>query len=340
MYAVMLSLAAVDSQEDSMESGRAIMVRQTARRTQDSVPQMVESLFSCVIFAKDLAARCKDRVLQLTDDVTQTVAQDLENVLQNIYDDLGSLSASTFGSNAYMDVLIKSQGHSKAGVSMNVVSSKPRRRSLHDTDTPRLVDFLQGMYHESHEFGGEMFSTLPEVAEYIEPLYDAFLCPLTNEVMNDPVTTESGVTYERRAIEEYIERFVDSSEPIYCPVTKMPVQSKTMMSNTSLKSVIEEWTMRNEAMRVRIARTALSLSTADTMVLDAIHELKLLAKLRVKNRELMHKIGVTKFVARLLDNHNAQIRCDTLELLSLLVEEEEGKVSRIFSCLMEMICNL
>ncbi|KAK3158975.1 hypothetical protein QOZ80_2AG0144120 [Eleusine coracana subsp. coracana] len=308
-----------------MESGMAIMERQTARRTQTNVPQMVESLFASVIFAKDLAARCKDRVFQLTDEVTQNIAQDLENVLQNIYDDLGSISASAFGSNAYMDVLIKSQGYSEADMSMNVVGNRPKRRSLHDIDTPKLVDFLQGMYHESHEFGGQMFSTLPEVAEYIEPLYDAFLCPLTNEVMNDPVTTESGVTYERRAIEEYIERFVDSSEPIYCPVTKMPMQSKTMASNVSLKSVIEEWIMRNEAMRVRIARTALSLSTADTMVLEAIHELKLLAKLRQKNRELMHKIGVTKFVARLLDNHNAQIRCDTLELLCLLVEDEEGK---------------
>jgi hypothetical protein len=338
MHAVMLSVAVFDNQEDSMESDRAIMERQTARRAQNNVSQMVESLFSSVIFAKDLAARCKDRVLQLTDDVTQTIAQDLENVLQNIYDDLGSISA--FSSNAYMDVLMKSQGYSEAYISMNVVNNKPRSRSLCDIDTPRLVDFLQGMYHESHEFGGQMFSTLPEVAEYIEAPYDAFLCPLTNELMNDPVTTESGVTYERRAIEEYIERFVDSSEPIYCPVTNMPMQSKTMMSNASLKSVIEEWTMRNEAMRVRIARTALSLSTADTMVLESVHELKLLAKLRGKNRELMHKIGVTMFVARLLDNHNAQIRRDSLELLCLLVEDEEGKVSRKFSCLMEMICNL
>lgn len=308
MHAVMLSVVATNSQEDSMESGTAIMERQTARRAHTNVSQIVESLFASVIFAKDLAARCKDRVLQLTDEVTQNIAQDLENVLQNIYDDLGSISASAFGSNSYMDVLIKSQGYSGADISMNVVSNRPRRRSLRDIDTPRLVDFLQGMYHESHEFGGQMFTTLPEVAEYIEPLYDAFLCPLTNEVMNDPVTIESGVTYERKAIEEYIDKFVGSSEPIYCPVTKMHMQSKTMMGNASLKSVIEEWTMRNEAMRVRIARTALSLSTADTMVLEAMHELKLLAKLRGKNRELMHKIGVTKFIARLLDSHNAQIR--------------------------------
>lgn len=331
----MLSVATINvSQENSMESARATMERQTARRTQTDVTQMIESLFASVNLAKDLSARCKGRALQLTDGEIQNIAHDLENVLQNIYDDLSRIPASSFGNNTYMDVLIKSQsmrGYSEADISMNVMGN--RRRSVRNNDTPRLVDFLQGMYHESDEYGGQMFNTLSEVAEYIEPLYDAFFCPLTNEIMTDPVTTESGLTCDRRAIEEYIEQFSDSSEPVYCPVTKMPMQSKTVMSNASLKSVIEEWTMRNEAMRVRIARTALSLSGADTMVLEAMHELKLLAKLRGKNRELMHKIGVTKFLARLLDNHNAQIQCDALELLCLLAEDEEGKVSRKLSCL-------
>ncbi|KAL6911408.1 hypothetical protein ACP4OV_000213 [Aristida adscensionis] len=324
----MLSVTTVNvSQENSMELGRAVMERQTARRAPNNATQVIESLFASVNLAKDVAAGCKGRALQLTDDEIQNMTQNLEIVLQTIYDGLGRISASAFGGNAYMDVLIKSQSmrrFSDADTSMNVVSNKPRR-SFQDNDTPKLVDFLQGIYQESHEFGGQMFNSLPDVAEYIEPLYDAFFCPLTNEIMTDPVTTETGVTYDRRAIEEYIERLADSPEPIYCPVTKMPMQSKMMMSNASLKSVIEEWTMRNETMRVRIARTALSLSTADTMVLEAIDELKLLAKIRGKNRELMHKIGVTKFLARLLENHNTQIRCDALELLCLLVQDEEGK---------------
>ncbi|CAN6253446.1 unnamed protein product [Urochloa humidicola] len=324
----MLSVATINvSQENSMESVRATMERQTARRTQTDVTQMIESLFSSVNLAKDLSARCKSKALQFTDDEMQNIAQDLENALKNIYDDLGRIPASAFGNNAYIDVLIKSQsmrGYSKAEIPMNVMGNRPRR-SFRDYNTPKLVDFLQGMYHESHEYGGQTLNTLPEVAEYIEPVYDAFFCPLTNEIMTDPVTIQSGVTCDKRAIEEYIERFPDSSEPLCCPVTKMPMHSKTVMSNASLKSVIEEWTMRNEAMRVRIARTALSLSTADTMVLEALHELKLLAKLRGKNRELMHKIGVTKFLARLLDNHSAQIQCDALELLCLLAEDEEGR---------------
>jgi hypothetical protein len=37
------------------------------------------------------------------------------------------------------------------------------------------------------------------------------------------------------------------------------------------------------------------------MVLEAIHELKVLARMRRKIRDQMHKIGITKFLARLLE---------------------------------------
>ena len=110
----------------------------------------------------------------------------------------------------------------------------------------------------------------------------------------------------------------------------MAMQSKTLRSNVPLKSTIAEWITRNEATRVRIARTALSMATTEAMVLEAIHELKVLARLRRKNRDQMHKIGITKFLARLLDHKDGLIRCDSLDLLSLLVEDDAGKVCQMF----------
>lgn len=290
--------------------------------------QMPEFPPACVNLAKELTARCRARALQLTDDEILSITQDLESVIENLCDYIGRVPTSALGSNAYTDGAVKAlsvRGFLEDDMLTNAVNSMPNRKYFHDSNMPRLVEFLQGMYHESDEFGGHLFSSLPEVSEYIEPLYDALFCPLTNQVMTNPVLTESGVTYERRAIEEHFERFADSSENVICPVTKMPLQSKTLMNNASLKSVIAEWTMRNEAMRIRIARTALSLSSTEAMVLEAIHELKSLAKLRGKNREQMHKIGVTRLLARLLDNHNVQIRHSALELLCFLVEDEEGK---------------
>ena len=42
----------------------------------------------------------------------------------------------------------------------------------------------------------------------------------------------------------------------------------------------------------------------------------------------MHKIGITKYLARLLENKDALIRCDSLDLLCLLVEGDTGKVRK------------
>ncbi|CAN6253445.1 unnamed protein product [Urochloa humidicola] len=141
----MLSVATINvSQENSMESVRATMERQTARTTQTDVTQMIESLFSNVNLAKDLSARCKSKALQFTDDEMQNIAQDLENALKNIYDDLGRIPSSAFGSNAYIDVLIKSQsmrGYSEAEIPMNVMGNRPRR-SFRDYDTPKLAGGL------------------------------------------------------------------------------------------------------------------------------------------------------------------------------------------------------
>ncbi|KAG8072224.1 hypothetical protein GUJ93_ZPchr0006g45949 [Zizania palustris] len=289
---------------------------------------MPESPLACVNLAKDLTARCRGRALQLTDDEMLSITQDLESVIQNLCDYISRISTTTFDSNAYADVMFKSlpvRGYLEDDMLTNAMSIMPNRRPFHSSNTARLVDFLQGMYHESHEFRGQTFSSLPEISKYIEPLYGAFFCPLTNEVMTDPVLIESGVTFERRSIEEHFEMFADSSETVSCPVKKIALQSKMMTSNASLKSVIAEWTRRNEAMRIRIACTALSLSSTDAVVLEAIHELKSLVKVRGKNREQMHKVGVTRFLARLLDNNNVHIQRRALELLCLLVEDEEGK---------------
>ncbi|KAL6631267.1 hypothetical protein ACP70R_028117 [Stipagrostis hirtigluma subsp. patula] len=345
---LMSSAATVDAeQEHFMDVGSQIhhapvtMELEKAQNSPAGTTHIVEYLAANVDLAKDLVARCSAIAQQLMDDDLLGITEDLDNVIKNISNELSRLPASAFVSSRFPDAAVSGHlqvlrnrqdlydqpscdGYSEIELSMVVSNDRPRRRALHNSDMPRLVDFLQGMFQESHEFGGQSFTSLPEVAEYVEPLYDSFFCPLTNKVMVDPVTTESGVTYDRRAIEDYFDKFTDTSGPVICPVTKMAMQSRTLRSNVPLKSTIAEWIMRNEATRVRIARTALSLATTEAMVLEAIHELKVLARLRRKNRDQMHKIGITKFLARLLDHKDSLIRCDSLDLLCLLVEDDTG----------------
>ena len=65
---------------------------------------------------------------------------------------------------------------------------------------------------------------------------DDFICPITAEIMTDPVSTSDGFTYERAAITEWL-RTKETS-----PKTGVKLESKALIPNHSLRSVIRAFT--------------------------------------------------------------------------------------------------
>ena len=66
---------------------------------------------------------------------------------------------------------------------------------------------------------------------------DRFRCPLTLQVMVDPVTTVHGHTFERDALLHYLELYGQ------CPFTTLPLNpSYDMKRNLDLQDQIMEWT--------------------------------------------------------------------------------------------------
>jgi hypothetical protein len=63
-----------------------------------------------------------------------------------------------------------------------------------------------------------------------------FICPITHEMMKDPVTAEDGFSYERLAIEEWFSR-----DKIVSPMTNMPLTTKEVVTNGSLKKAIDDY---------------------------------------------------------------------------------------------------
>ena len=61
---------------------------------------------------------------------------------------------------------------------------------------------------------------------------DEYICPITSEIMTDPVSTSDGFTYERAAITEWL-RTKDTS-----PKTGAKLESKALIPNHTLRSVI------------------------------------------------------------------------------------------------------
>ncbi|XP_027512035.1 WD repeat, SAM and U-box domain-containing protein 1 isoform X1 [Corapipo altera] len=68
------------------------------------------------------------------------------------------------------------------------------------------------------------------------PVPDEFLCPITRELMKDPVIAADGYSYEREAMEHWISNKRRSS-----PMTNLPLHSLMLTPNRTLKMAITRW---------------------------------------------------------------------------------------------------
>ena len=62
-----------------------------------------------------------------------------------------------------------------------------------------------------------------------------FMCPITRQLMRQPVVASDGHSYEFLAISKWLEGFIRS------PMTGQEMTSKIIIPNFSLKSLIDEW---------------------------------------------------------------------------------------------------
>lgn len=70
-----------------------------------------------------------------------------------------------------------------------------------------------------------------------------FLCPISLEIMRDPVTLCSGITYDRESIEQWI--FCSKNKT--CPITRQPLPDLDMTPNHTLRRLIQAWCVTNAA---------------------------------------------------------------------------------------------
>jgi hypothetical protein len=84
--------------------------------------------------------------------------------------------------------------------------------------------------------GGSGGAAGPSAACVAAAVPDEYICPITAEIMTDPVSTLDGFTYERAAITEWL-RTKDVS-----PKTGATLESKALIPNHSLRSMIRSFT--------------------------------------------------------------------------------------------------
>jgi hypothetical protein len=86
---------------------------------------------------------------------------------------------------------------------------------------------------------------------------DKFVCPLTNSIMIDPVTTREGHTYEREALEKFVARHGSIS-----PFSGKPLREPEFYANKKLAWEIKKWKSERPAPEVETTEVDVQESSA------------------------------------------------------------------------------
>ncbi|CAL5354904.1 unnamed protein product [Camellia sinensis] len=337
----------------------AVMELQTTENSSTITAKILQSLSKSIGLAKEIVGKCQKGAHKSLNFEVRSAIEQLEGVIKHIGEDLSSIPSSTFADQEYIEIAVRSLSKEMKSVHFEVTQIQlPEKKELQpfiarkeqapietdlyaidvelsmestqSSDIPYLhpVESLEsiirsGQTRDMNSSSGSS-TTLPHV-EYMEPLYDTFFCPLTKKIMDDPVTIESGVTYERKAITEWFGNS-KNKEHIICPKTGKKLVSRVLSTNMALKATIDEWKERNEASRIKVARAALSLASTDSMVLEALQDLQSICHGNYTNKIQILSIGMLPLVAKFLEYKDRNVRCATLKLLLQLAEDDdEGK---------------
>lgn len=122
---------------------------------------------------------------------------------------------------------------------------------------------------------------MPLSAESVlPPVPQSFKCPITHEVMRDPMMTQDGHVYESDAIQEWFRRGHRTS-----PVTGAELVNLSLLPEVPLRRAIEEYM----ALRPEIARRELTLRSDLLNLRNVVEKLEQEAKVKDRMlREALH----------------------------------------------------
>ncbi|CAK9137215.1 unnamed protein product [Ilex paraguariensis] len=156
----------------------------------------------------------------------------------------------------------------------------------------------------------------------LEPL-QSFYCPITREVMVDPVETSSGHTFERSAIEKW---FAEGNN--LCPLTMIPLDTIMLRPNKTLRQSIEEWKDRNTMITIASMKPKL-LSREEVEVLHCLEQLQDLCEQRDLHREWVVLENYIPNLIELVGARNRDIRNRALVILYILAKDSDNTKEKI-----------
>ncbi|CAN8285057.1 unnamed protein product [Cochlearia groenlandica] len=166
-----------------------------------------------------------------------------------------------------------------------------------------------------------------------------FLCPISLEIMKDPVIVSTGITYDRDSIEKWLFTGKKSS----CPVTKQVITGVDLTPNHTLRRLIQSWCTLNASYgveRIPTPRPPICKGEIEKLIKDSNSSqqnlVKCLKKLReivsenTTNKRCLEAADVPEFLANIISK-NLEDKFDfsrslTDEALNLLYHLETSQI--------------
>lgn len=149
--------------------------------------------------------------------------------------------------------------------------------------------------------------------EPIPPL-QSFICPLKQDIMEDPVTVQSGQTYEREQILQWF-----SEGRTKDPLTNIELTDLSVRSNIPLRQSIEEWVERNYCISIRHAKRMLQAKN-ETKQKEALEELQQLCQQNDVNKDWIAAEDLLEDVVETLKSQSQEVKREALSTLFALVK--------------------
>ncbi|KAL8205171.1 hypothetical protein R6Q57_008722 [Mikania cordata] len=184
-----------------------------------------------------------------------------------------------------------------------------------------------------------------------------FRCPISLELMRDPVIVGTGQTYDRSSIESWV-----ATGNTTCPVTRLPLTDIILIPNHTLRRLIQEWCVANRSHGVEriptpkqpadpvMVRSLLNQAGDESNTrharLSALRRLRGLARDSEKNRSVISTYNAREILIGILFSemncNSLELNLESLAILSsfplsesecLLISSDPGRISYLISLL-------
>ncbi|KAI3716617.1 hypothetical protein L1987_67611 [Smallanthus sonchifolius] len=161
-----------------------------------------------------------------------------------------------------------------------------------------------------------------------------FVCPISLQIMKDPVTLATGITYDRDSIEKWLYTKKNNT----CPVTKQVLLDIDLTPNHTVRRLIQSWCTHNPLSGVeRFPTPRLPVSKSEILKLlkDLKYpnlQMKCLKRLKVivleseTNKRSLEAVGAVDHLVHVLNNHNNNNNNNSNSVTSSSPAEEAASI--------------